>query len=142
MELKPIKPIPPPIPTFSATMKKAKKIVQDKEKFGVFVRKQGKDIEVGTYGSLGEAKQKLTGKISGTLRASGYITKGSEKLKASSLGLFGGSYTASKIDKFRVVERKEKRLKLGTTENVEIIGFRKGGKKKGSKSKKTSLFGI
>ena len=129
-----------PIPTsdLRKAVSQVKKIVK-KEKFGVFVRKSGKDISIGKYSSVGEAKSKLRRTLSETLRASGYVTKGKKKLKAKSLGLFGGSFTASKVDKFRVVEKKERRLKKGTQETVDIIGFRKTGKKKKSKR---SLFRI
>lgn len=111
-----------------------KKIAKMKpEKFGVFVRKAGKDISIGTFGTLGKAKKELTETLRTTLRASGYITKDQKKIKAKELGLFGASFRPSFKDPFRVVERKTKRLKKGSRETTEIIGFRRSKSKKRSK---------
>ena len=129
---------PPPFSFGSPVMKQVKRLVQDKDNFGVFVTKFGKDIKIGEYETIGQAKKKLTGTISSTLRASGYITKNEKKIKAKELNVFGSEFRPSKESEFKVVERKTRRLKKGTSENIEIIGFRKGS----SKSKKKKLSSI
>lgn len=127
----------PKIPTLdiSKTLKKAKKIVTDKEKFKVFVTKFGKEIEIGEFQTLTEAKSSLVKRLRGTLRAGAYITKDKKKIKARTLGLFGVEFRPSKKDPFKVIERKTRRIKRGTGEIGEILSFRKSktSKKKLSK---------
>jgi len=129
----------PPL-TQEPLMKKIKRIVKKPELFGVFVKKQGEDIKLGTFSTLTTAKQKLTSKLRTTLRASGFITreplgKKPTKIKAKKLGLFGMEFRPSKVSEFLVVERKQRRLKKRGPETVEIIGFRKKSKKKSKKKK-------
>jgi hypothetical protein len=116
-------------------IKKAKKVIGNEEKFGVFVKKFGKDVSVGEFGTLEGAKKKLTEELIGTIRAGGYITKGKEKIKAKELKLFGTEFRPSKQSEFSLIQRRSKRLKKGGQETKEIIGFRKSKKKK-------SLFGL
>lgn len=104
--------------------------------FEAFVRKKGKDVSIGGFESLGTARGKLVEKLRGTLAASGFITKRGKKLKSNELGLYSFEFAPSKKESFRIVERKERRLKKGTT-GKEIQMFRKGSKKKGG-----SLFNI
>jgi len=105
--------------------------------FKVFARRFGVDKEIGTFQTKEAAKGKLFTRLTKTLAASGYITKGKTKLKVSDLGTLKEGFRKSKIDVFRVVEKKPKRLKKGTFETEEIKLF----KGKGRKSKK-NLFGI
>ena len=134
--LKP-KPQPPSKPIkkkpdwdFMKTLKQAKKELGDEDKFEVFVMKLGKDIKLEEdFATLGRAKKELVGKLRGTLRASGFITKGGKKIKAGELRLFGREFRPSKKDPFRIVERKERRIKKGTGEIGEILAFR-GSKRK------------
>jgi len=96
------------------------------KQFKVFVRKSGKDVELGEFGTLREAKKSLIGELKSTLRASGFVKKGGKKVR---LNLFGREFRRGKEDPFRVVQRKTKRL--GTTPEVREIQFFKKKKGKG-----------
>ena len=109
------------------------------EKFGVFVRKGGEDISIGTVGTKGEAKRLLKSKLSKTLRASGFVEKGGVKLKVGELGGLGFGFEKSKKDSFRVVEKKTRRIKKGSGEVSEILAFRKKPRKS---KKKRGFFGF
>jgi len=115
-----------------------KKIKPSKEEavdlFKVFLRRKGADILLGTKESKREAREFLLGKIRGTLGASGFIEKAGRKLPFEELNLFGTEFRKGKREAFRIVERKEMRLRKGTTAK-EIQYFRKGAKTK-------SLFSI
>ncbi len=116
-----------PIP-FSKGKKKVKK-KPSKEKVGspfeIFVRKKGKDIRVGTAKTKPLARKKLKKRLDTTLRASGFITdnKGARLKPKVSPG-----FRISKVDPFRIVERKEKRLDTKT----EVKSIQKARKLKSS----------
>jgi len=98
------------------------------DKFSVFVREKGKDVQLKEKLGLREAKQLLRKELTGTLRASGYITRGTE-LEKVRVNL-GQGFRPSKVDPFRVVQKK--RLRLGTRgETKEVQFFRKKSKKRG-----------
>jgi hypothetical protein len=123
------------IPGLGNAVSKVKKMmIESPEEFDIFVKKQGQDILLGKASSKEGAKSLLLGKISNTLRASGYVQrKSGEKIKVSDLGNLGMNFGRSKKDDFRVVEKKNKRLKRkGSSQEVsEIMSFKKS---KGSKN--------
>jgi len=133
---KPGKIIPPPIPT-SLVKKLAKKVDEEPGLFEVFTRKGGEDIRIAKKGTVGAATKVLKSSLSKTLRASGFIKKGGSKIKVSSLKL-GRTLRVSRVDPYRVVEKKSKRIKRGGGEASEIQMFRKSG----SKKKKKGYFGF
>lgn len=123
--IKPKKPkVPVPIIDFEPSSKeiikeKAKDVLDD---FKVFVKKAGKDIELGEFETLGEAKRELKGELLGTLRAGGFITEKGKKIRID----LGRGFRPSKLDPLRVVQKK--RLRFGTPLEVkEAQFFRKGG---------------
>ena len=116
-----------PIPLFSSlpSDKTSGKIKGFGNGFKVFVKKKGEDLEIGEFETLKEAKGKLKGKLTETLRASGFISKKGKPLDFTDLKITSPSFRPSKKDSFRVVEKKERRLKRGTQEIPEIIKSRK-----------------
>ncbi len=125
---KPIKPIKP-----TSLVKRLTKKVEEGELFEIFTRKGGKDIKVAKAETEAEAFKKLKKKLKGTLRASGFVEKGGKKVSPP---LFlNGEFRKSKVDPFRVVEKKAKRLRKGTTgKEVQMFrAFGVGKKKKKSK---------
>lgn len=97
------------------------------EAFKVFARKKGVDIEVGEARTEEEAFELLGKKLKGTLRASGFVTRAGQKVKPTE---FGSEFRKSKLDPFRVVQKKTKRLSA-RPETREIQFFRKKRKAKG-----------
>lgn len=90
-----------------------------KSDYDVFVRKAGKDIEIASnFRTQAKAEKALTKALKGSLRASGYITSSGKKIPFTELNL-GGEFTQSKIEPFRAVQRKSKRL--GTFPEVKEI---------------------
>ena len=145
-------PITPFEPPKAGLLKEPKKKSLMAE-FKVFARRFGKDTEFATVKSKEEAKERLFGKLKKTLAASGYITKGGQKLKVSELGGLKPGFAPSKVDAFRIVEKKTKRLKKGSGETEEIKFFKGKRRKRGfgfgglssprkSKSKKKGLLGL
>lgn len=142
----PVKPIPKPIiPLFpklsSGTLKRlAKKTETQPELFKVFTKEFGKDIKIFETTSKKKAEEKLASILSGTLRASGFITKGGEKLKASELRLLKSPvFRVSKQNPFSVVQRRKYRLS-SPFEKKEIQYFKKRSKSKKPKSKNLYKF--
>jgi len=111
---------------FGESIKKAKAIAKEKpEIFEAFITKLGKEVSLGKKQTQTEAEQLLKGKIRGTLSAGGFIMKGSKKLKAKELKTFGGGeFRLSKASSFKIIERKERRLRKGTT-GKQVQFFRK-----------------
>ena len=127
-------PIPPPgLPTAIAKAKKAMK--EKPEVFEAFTTKFGKEISIGQFRTKPEARKELLAEITTTLRAGGFITKDKKKLRFGELGITSPAFRPSKIDPFKVIEKKEKRIKKGTQEAKEIQFFRK---KKPTKRRKKS----
>jgi len=117
----PRKPIIKPKPIFSLLEKeKEKKAKTTLDTFKVFVKKLGKDVELGEFETLGEAKKKLKKELLGTLRASGFITRRGKKQKID----LGFGFRPSKVEFGRVVQKKATRL-LGKPEQKEAYFFRK-----------------
>ena len=103
--------------------------------FEAFVKKKGKEIGLGKFGTKTEAESVLRKKLVGTLSASGGISFGGKKIKSEQIDL-GSEFRKSKVNPFLIVEKKQKRLrKSGTGQQVQ--SFRPTGKSK----KKKSLFG-
>lgn len=118
-----------PPPSKLKTIAKAITKQKEKDEFEVFTRFKGKDISLGKVGTFGEAKTKLQKELVGTLRASGYIERGGKKISVDDLGI-GGEFARSKIDPFRIIQKKERRIKSGG-EVFEITKSKKGrGNKK------------
>lgn len=101
---------------------KKKKIIEDE--FEVFVRKGGEDISIGEFGTLPQASKELFSTLREEIRASGFVTKDGEKIK---LNLMGTEFRPSKVEPFRVVEPKRRRIKKGTQEPFQIKASRKSG---------------
>jgi hypothetical protein len=104
--------------------KEKKKIIDD-EDFEVFTRKRGKDIKIGEFGTLSEARREFREELSGTLRASGFISKAGKKLSFEEVGIKDNQFRKSRLDPFRIVQRKTKRIKTGG-EIGEILKSRGG----------------
>jgi hypothetical protein len=128
----PIKPVKPKIITPSqktSTLPKKKGTI-----FEILQVIKGKKKKTGESEDLLLATKKLVKGLKGGLQASGFIVeKGTgKKVKASRLlGALGGEFRVGKSDPFKVVERKEKRLrKTGTGKQIQM--FRKKGSKKRS----------
>ena len=135
-EPKPSTEIVIPKPT-SLVKRLANKVQESPDIFEILVTKGGKDISIGKRRSLEEAESLLGKTLKGTLRAGGSILKGGKKLEAKELGLLkSAEYSISKINPFKIIQKKEKRL--GTrSETSEIQMFKK---KSPSKKRKLNLF--
>lgn len=105
-------------------------------RYVVVVKRFGQDTIIGEAETLIEAKKLLTGRLQGTLAASGFIAEKITGSKQSVSNLFGSIFTSAKKDSFRLVQRRGKRLSSGS-EISEIFGFkkRKGGRKAPKKIK-------
>ncbi len=117
-----------PLPSKSPSISSLGKGI-DEDEFKVFVRKKGEDVKIAEFGTLESARTKLQSELTETLRASGFISKGKDKLGFKDVGLTGSQFRPAKRDKFRIVEKRERRIKKGTGEVTEILKARKGGKK-------------
>lgn len=105
------------------------------QKFEAIGFRFGKEKKLGTFGTQSEAESTLSKFLKGTLGASGFLTAGGKKIKAKELNLLGeGEFRVSKRSPFVIVEKKQKRLRKGTT-GKEIQYFKK-------KKKSKSIFGI
>ena len=122
------------LPKSDGIAKRILKKAEGGDLFKIFARKEGKDIEIGKASTQQEAFNILKKKLTGTLRASGFVEKEGKKVSPLSLN---GDFRISKVDPFRIVEKKERRLRKTTT-GKEIQYFRGSGKSK----KKSNLFGL
>lgn len=87
-----------------------------KGEFAAFAYKSGKPIKLGDFTEKPAAAKTLGKFLIGTLSASGYITKKGKKIKAEDTGLLDFlQFRKSKKSSFVVVEKKEKRLRKGST---------------------------
>ena len=105
--------VPPPIfPGGVPKKKPVKKIPKKIEvEFTAFVRKRGKDIKFKTFKTKKAARKGLKKQLSTTLRASGFITDvAGKKIKPK----VTRGFRISKIDPFRIVERRRRRLDTGS----------------------------
>lgn len=98
----------------------------------------GKEVKLGK-GTKKQAEKKLEGFLTKTLGASGFLTEKGQKVGTSLTEKKG--FRKSKLDPFKVVEKKERRLKKGTKEVSEIQFFKQKGSSKGKKKVK-NLLGI
>lgn len=112
----------PPAKLFGLPKEKEETKKSIEELFEAFVRKGGKDVKIGEFGTLKEAESSLFKNIRQNIRASGIVTKGGEKVK---LNLFGTEFTRSKKDSFRIVEPRSRRIKKGTSELTQLKQARK-----------------
>jgi len=102
-----------------------------------FILKGGKEVSIGKGGKKVLGK-KLSKKLKGELSASGFLTKGGKKIKATETGLLKDvEFRVGKRKEYLIVERKEKRLrKAGTGKLIQPFRFN------GKKSKKSNLFNL
>lgn len=100
------------IPRFPIPKKKVKKkpkvrLRAPPSEFGIFVRKRGKDIRIGTRKTRPAARKFLKKRLTTTLRASGFITdKTGKKIRPK----ITKGFRLSKIDPRRIVEKRGRRL--------------------------------
>jgi len=134
-------PVPPPpitFPDLPTALAKVKKVMKEKPRiFEAFVTKFGEEVSIGIFPTKRKARKELIGELTTTIRAGGFITKDKKKLRFGELGITSPAFRPSKIDPFKVIQKKEKRL-ARPTEAQEIQYFRK---KKGLKKKK-GLFSL
>ena len=100
-----------PVPLIIGETPRAKKVPAKgslkKGDFNVFVRKKGKDVFLRSFESKKQARKNLKRTLKITLRASGFIAdKANKKLKPK----ISPGFRRSKIDPFRIVEIRSKRL--------------------------------
>lgn len=98
-----------------------------KNGYEVFVRKFGKDVSIGKARTKADARYRLGKSLVSTARASGFVTFKGDKIKVA----LGKDFTKSKKDKYRVVQRREKRI--STTGELSEITY------KGQQSKRNKL---
>lgn len=114
----------PPLLFLRAGEKKRK--LKKKVREGIFkvhVRKFGKDIQIGTFKTKPEAKINLKIHLSKTLRASGFITKGDQRVQLNLGKQFRPSKSKKLKDVFRVVEKR--RFRLDSRSEVKSIQIAK-----------------
>ncbi|MFP4457163.1 MAG: hypothetical protein ACLFPS_05830 [Clostridia bacterium] len=122
-------------PKSKGILQRLAKKAEDGTLFEAIGFRGGKEVSLG-FGSKSKASEKLSGFLKGTLGASGFLkeTKSGKKLKAKETGLLRDlSFRTGKSNPFLVVEKKQKRLRKGTT-GKQIQYFRKTNKSKKSKS--------
>lgn len=116
-----------PIPKLKPIVKKKPKVRlrAPPSEFGIFVRKRGKDIKIGSRKTKPAARKFLKKRLTTTLRASGFIVdrKGKKLRPKISKG-----FRISKTDPFRIVEKRGRRL--DTRSEVKAIQKAKASKPK------------
>ncbi len=100
------------IPRFPIPEKKIKKkpkvrLRAPPSEFGIFVRKRGRDIKIGTRPTKKGARKFLKKRLTTSLRASGFIKDRTGKKLRPKLTK---GFRISKTDPFRIVERRSRRL--------------------------------
>lgn len=111
---------PPYKPSVSYRTSGGKVIKAAPGQYIVMVRRYGIDSIVGEASTLEEAKRILSYNLRSTLGASGFISSGGKKQDVSNL--WGGMFTSAKKDRFRLVQKRGKRLS-SRSEVGEIMGF-------------------
>lgn len=119
------------VPSSTGSAQKKMGGIIDKGGFKVFARKAGKDIEIGKSETLSGASKILRTNLKTTLRASGFITSGGEKVRVN---LGGAEFRAAKRDPLRIVQKRG--FRLGTRSEVSEI--KRSKRKRGKKN----LFGL
>ena len=124
-------------PIISLPSRMLKRVREQPEIFEAFILKGGKEVSIGKGGKKVLGK-KLSKKLKGELSASGFLTKGGKKIKATETGLLKDvEFRVGKRKEYLIVERKEKRLrKAGTGKLIQPFRFN------GKKSKKSNLFNL
>lgn len=117
-----------PIKTGGLLSRLAKK-VDEGALFEAFFKKKGEEITLGTAKTKLGAEKLLKKKLVESLAAGGGIKFAGKKLKAKDISL-GFEFRKSKVSPFLVVEKKEKRLRKGTT-GKQVQFFRKTKGKSG-----------
>lgn len=115
---------PPFTPPKSEPLTSSFKTTKAKQPIGkileVFTRKKGKDIKVSEVPTLESAKRTLVKELAETLRASGFIQEKETGRKLTFNEVrFGFGYRQSKVEPFRVVQKKG--LRLGTSSERKSI---------------------
>jgi len=123
---KPKKPIP--IPILSLPKRMLKKQEKEPELFEAFITKSGKEVSIGKAKTQLGAEEILKTKIVSTLGAGGFLEKGGKKLKATELKTFRtGEFRLSKVSPFKIIEKKGRRLRKGTTgKGIQMFRKSKG----------------
>jgi len=118
-------PLPKPLSLPKRLLKKV-----EEDSFEVFTLFKGKEKRIGKAKTKLGAEKLLGKELRGKLRASGFIEKGGQKIKASKLKLLQtGEFRIGKKDPTLLVEKKSKRLRKGTT-GKQIQYFKKKSKTK------------
>jgi hypothetical protein len=114
------------IPPFTFGLGKAfsKLKSMDEDEFEAIGIRFGKEISL-KKGTKTQTGEELESFLKTTLGASGFLKKGPVKLKAEETGLLRKGFIKSKISPFKVVEKRERRLKKGGQEVREIKYFKK-----------------
>ena len=99
--------------------------------YEAFARTKGEDISLGKFTTKREAEETLSKQLKSTLKASGFVEQAGRKLRATELGLLGSEFTPSKVDIFRIVQRKGRRLSA-RPEVSEIQFFKSKARKRSS----------
>lgn len=99
-------------PSFSIKVKEiANRIQSQPDIFEAVVRRSGKEVSLGKFGTKSEAERSLLKSLKSTLSASGKVKKGGKALKFSELDIFKtGEFRPSKLDTSVVVQRKTARF--------------------------------
>ena len=122
--IKPIKIIPPI--SVGLGKRKLQRLASkvDTDEFKAIAFKFGKEVEVGK-GTKESVAKDLSKFLKGDLSASGFLEKGGKKLRAEETGLLKDlTFRKSRVSSYLVVEKKERRLRKGTT-GKEVQFFRK-----------------
>lgn len=124
------------IPSISYKTSGGKVIKQSPGRYLVVVKRYGTDSVIGEATTLEEAKRILTNNLKTYLSASGFVSEKSTGRKQDVSDLWDGMFTSAKRDRYRLVQKRGKRLS-SRSEVSEIFGFsrRKGGKSKSLKIK-------
>ncbi len=111
-----------------------KKKVQKKKQFKVFARRKGIDRLIGRTTTKKKASRLLRRTLDNRIIASGFIQRGKKKLVPK----ISKRFRISKIDNFRLVERKK--FRLSSRKEVSQINSAKRNKAKPFKSKSPRMF--
>jgi hypothetical protein len=122
-------PTRPRVPGLPKRLERESPLDPFRRDFEVFTRRRGKDVKIGTRKTKKEAQKFLESHLDKTLRASGFIQKGKEKVTP---GPLGKDFRRSKSDPWRIVEKRGSRL----DSKSEVSSIQRAKRTKPSKPKK------
>ena len=107
---------------------KKKPLVPAGKRFDVFTRQNKKDIFRKSFGTRALARKNLKKRLTTKLRASGFIVdkQTGKRLKPK----VSPGFRVSKVDKFRLVEKRNRRITRGTAEVPDIQAARRRKRKR------------